>query len=84
MLIPLCIWFKEKLNVIWCDLYSTTLFELKEQIKTGTGIPTELQLLLYRGKILNTEYPLKFTSYDNVVVIVKGRGGMKSSDIGIF
>lgn len=82
--IPLCMWFNEKLSVIWCDLYSVTLFALKDQIKTGTGIPTELQLLLYRGKFLNTDYPLEFTPYDNILIIVKGRGGMKSSDIGIF
>lgn len=80
--IPVCIMFNQKLNVIWCDSYSTSLIELKEKIKAEVRIPTDLQLLLHKGKVLNPKLPLKFTQYETIHVLIKGKGGMQSSEIG--
>lgn len=81
--IPVCVMFKQKLNVIWCESYSTSLIDLKKKIKTKLGIPTDLQMLLHKGKVLNPRCPLRFTQYDTIHVLIKGKGGMQSSEIGI-
>lgn len=82
--IPVCVLFKQKLNVIWCESYSTSLIELKKKIKTKLGIPTDLQMLLHKGKVLNPRCPLRFTQYDTIHVLIKGKGGMQSSEIGKY
>lgn len=80
--IPVCVLLHGNLNILWCSPHSTSLFELKEKIKKEMGIPTRLQLLLYNGKVLNQKCLLNFKPYENIHLLIKGKGGMQSSNKG--
>uniref|UniRef100_A0A8W8L374 Uncharacterized protein n=1 Tax=Magallana gigas TaxID=29159 RepID=A0A8W8L374_MAGGI len=81
--IPVCVLFKQKLNVIWFESFSMCLIELKEKIKAKIGIPPDLQMLLHKGKILNPKCLLRFAQYETIQVLIKGKGGMQTSETGI-
>lgn len=80
--IPVCVLFKQKWNVIWCESFSTSLIDLKGKIKAEIGIPTDLQMLLHKGKVLNPKCPLRFTQHETIHLLIKGKGGMQSSETG--
>lgn len=80
--IPVCVLFKQKLNVIWFESFSMCLIELKEKIKAKIGIPPDLQILLHKGKILNPKCLLRFAQYETIQVLIKGKGGMQTSETG--
>lgn len=80
--IPVCVLFKQKLNVIWFESFSMCLIELKEKIKAKIGIPPDLQMLLHKGKILNPKCLLRFAQYETIQVLIKGKGGMQTSETG--
>lgn len=58
------------------------MFSLKEKIKAEIGIPPDLQLLLYRGKLLDQKCIINFNQYENIHLLVKGKGGMQCSELG--
>lgn len=58
------------------------MFSLKEKIKAKFGIPRDLQLLLYKGNLLDPKCIHNFTQYENIHLLVKGKGGMQSSELG--
>lgn len=80
--IPVCVLLKGNFNILWCNPYLTSLFELQDKIKTEIGIPTRLQLLLYNGKLLNPNCLINFKPYENIHLLIKGKGGMQSSNKG--
>lgn len=80
--IPVCVLLKGNLNILWCNPYLTTLFELQDKINTEMGIPARLQLLLYNGKVLNSKCLIGFKPYENIHLLIKGKGGMQSSNKG--
>lgn len=81
--IPVCVLFKGNINVLWYNPYFTSLLELNDKIKTEMGIPTKLQLLLYNGKVLNPKCLTSFKPYENIHLLIKGKGGMQRTNKGI-
>lgn len=80
--IPVCVLFNGDLKILWCNPHFTSLFELKEKVKKEIGIPTRLQLLLYNGKVVNQKCPINFKPYENIHLLIKGKGGMQGSTKG--
>ncbi|XP_061184865.1 sterile alpha motif domain-containing protein 9-like [Saccostrea echinata] len=81
--IPVCLLYREKNTVVKFDSHSNSLFELKEKIRSEFGIPSKLQLMLYKGKIVNQLSSIHFEPFDNIYVLVKGKGGMQESSTDI-
>lgn len=80
--IPVCVLLNGNLKILWCYPHSTSLFELKEKVKKEIGIPTRLQLLLYNGKVVNPKCLINLKPYENIHLLIKGKGGMQSSTKG--
>lgn len=80
--IPVCVLLNGNLKILWCNPHSTSLFELKEKVKKEIGIPTRLQLLLYNGKVVNPKCLINLKPYENIHLLIKGKGGMQSSTTG--
>ena len=80
--IPICVYFKGKMTVINMHPNSLSKVEMKEKIRRNFGVPTKLQLLLYKGKVLCLDSVNTLKPYDNINVLIRGRGGMLSSQIG--
>ena len=79
---PICVYFKGKMTVINMHPDSLSEVEIKGKIRRGFGVPTKLQLLLYKGKMFGLDCVNTLKPYDNIIVLIRGRGGMLSSQIG--
>ena len=81
--IPIYVYFKGKMTVVKVHS-SPSETEMKKKITEHFCVPSELQLLLSRGKLLGPYCGHSLKAYDNIRVLIRGKGGMQDSKIGIF
>ncbi|XP_062566125.1 sterile alpha motif domain-containing protein 9-like [Saccostrea cucullata] len=80
---PVCLLYGEKNTVVNFESHSNSLLKLKEKVRSEFGIPIRLQLMLYKGKTVNQLSSINFEPFDNIHVLVKGKGGMQESSTEI-
>lgn len=81
--IPIYVYFKGKMTVVKVHSISPSETEMKKKITEYFCVPSELQLLLSRGKVLGPDCGHSLKAYDNICVLIRGKGGMQDSNIGI-
>lgn len=80
--IPIYVYLKGKMTVVKVHSISPSVTEMKKKITEHCCVPSELQLLLSRGKVLGPYCGHSLKAYDNVCVLIRGKGGMQDSNIG--
>ncbi|XP_022299017.2 sterile alpha motif domain-containing protein 9-like isoform X2 [Crassostrea virginica] len=81
--IPIYVYFKGKMTVVKLHSISPSDSEMKKKITEQFCVPSELQLLLSRGKVLGPDCGHSLKAYDNICVLIRGKGGMQDSNIDI-
>ena len=70
------------MTVVKLHSISPSESEMKKKITEQFCVPSELQLLLSRGKVLGPDCGHSLKAYENICVLIRGKGGMQYSNIG--